>query len=70
MQEEYLTLREAADYLRVSPLTLRRAVWSNRIVVRRVGNAPNPKRRAMRFTRDSLDRYATQTDTTTLTQPA
>ncbi len=60
MQEEYFTLREASEYLKISPLTLRRAVWANRIAVCRVGNAPDEKRRAMRFTRDSLDRYATR----------
>lgn len=69
MQEKYFTLQEAAQYLKISPLTLRRAVWDKHIDVYRVGNDPNITRRAMRFTRDSLDRYATR-NTTTVTQPA
>lgn len=66
---DYLTLKEAAAYLKVSTFTLRRAVKTNCIEVYRVGNAADITKRPMRFTRDSLDRYATR-NTSTVSQLA
>lgn len=63
MPNDYLTLKEAAEYLRVSTFTLRRAVRKNRLEAYRVGNAIDPNKRPMRFTRVSLDRYAMQSTT-------
>lgn len=55
---DLLTLQEAADYLRVSVQTLRRAIKAKRLAALRVGNAPNPTKRPIRVTRTALDTYA------------
>jgi excisionase family DNA binding protein len=60
LENEYYTLKQAADYLHVSTYTLRRAVWTKKIVAYRVGNAIDPNKRPMRFKRECLDRYADQ----------
>lgn len=50
---EWVTLTEAADYLRVSPATLRRAVHNKRCRVAILGSS-----RAWRFRPSWLDAYA------------
>ena len=49
-EPELLTLRDAAAYLRVSPMTVRRMVRSGRLASGRVG-----ANGALRFTRAALD---------------
>jgi excisionase family DNA binding protein len=53
MTPEWVTLKEAAEYLRVSPATLRRAVHHNRCRVAILGSC-----RAWRFRRQWLDDLA------------
>jgi excisionase family DNA binding protein len=58
--DDLLTLREAANYLKISIQTLRRAVKADRINTLRVGNAIDPNRRQIRFKRGALDLYSSQ----------
>lgn len=58
IDNDLLTIKEAAEYLRISIQTLRRAVWSNRISAYRVGNHPKPNHRPIRFTKEILDQFA------------